>query len=143
MDAEKASNRHLIGAILSPLLEYFPKDKAPKRPRGNHFITFTLPIDIADMQVRHYSVFVSEKNQAVFQRILYLYFKDLFCCYVDDKARYCNRIKDCILMFCSDYQITFNHINYESLKKTYYRHLKKQQKKGGKVSLNCPNIFKL
>jgi hypothetical protein len=46
---------------------------------------------------------------------------------VNDKLRYEKQIKKCILSFCIFYNITFNKITYEMLKKSYYRYKKKKK----------------
>lgn len=147
-ESAEAKKTGLIGAILSPLVEYAPKDKVIKQEQGPDFITFELPAYMGQTlkDTRNGTVYISEQNQREFERILNNYFKDVFFQYVDDKIRYTKEIKKCILNFCADYYISFNNITYEMLKKSYYRRKKKVNTREiftSKMSLSCPLIFLL
>jgi hypothetical protein len=145
-EAPKASRRNFIGAILSPLLEYTPQDHVPRQIKGEDSFTFPLPREAYGKETRRGTLYVSKENQLIFERILRIYFKSIFFQFVDDKIRYNRQIKDCILMFCAHYQITFNKINYEMLKKSYYRYRKSLKKRSffaHFLSLCCPLIILL
>ncbi len=145
-EAPKASRRNFIGAILSPLLEYTPEDHVPGQMKGEEYVCFPLPREAYGKEPRRGTLHLSEENQRIFERIINIYFKSIFFQFVDDKIRYKGQIKECILMFCAHYQITFNKINYEMLKKSYYRYrksLKKQSFFAHFVSLCCPLIILL
>lgn len=120
-----SSRKSIIGAMLEPLLESNPNGYVPQSPCQDSF-TFTIPYKFNGKNCAFHTMYISEHNQRLFERMLYLYFKDVFHSYVEDKQRYMKEIKACILMFCSDYHITFNAINYESLKKSYYRYSQKK-----------------
>ena len=134
-EAAQASRKNLIGAMLDPLLQYCCGDYVFEKRTGPEFITFELPYGISGKDPRGSAIVISKENEQKFERLLNLYFKDIFFRYVDDKIRYTVEIKKCILMFCSDYNLSFNHITYEMLKKSYYR-FKKQSKKPGLLSAN-------
>ena len=143
-DPAVASKKNVIGAMLTPFLEYAPSDYIVKMNKGEEYITFELPEHIAGKNARNGSLIVTEENQRNFERMLDVYFKDLFFNYVDDKIRYNSEIKKCIYQFCADYKLSFNNVSYEMLKKSYYRRRKKQKKTkkySAKLSLSCPLIF--
>jgi hypothetical protein len=137
-----ASSKNIIGVIMHPFLEYRPKNQPPFIPQGDEYITFELPRPMG-FDIRSGTVYISERNQENFERILNNHFKDLFFSYVDDKNKMGFPVKKCILQFCSDYNISFNHINYEMLKKSYYRRLREGKKNifPTKLSLSCPLFF--
>ena len=135
-----ASNKNIIGALLTPFLEYTPKGLYPKNNKGKDYITFKLPNWLGKKDNRNGTVYISDENQKNFERILMVHFKDCFFSYIDDKIRYTKQIKICILQFCADHNISFNNITYEMLKKSYYRR-KKSQKSTMKLSLSCPLFF--
>lgn len=147
-DHELTVKRNFVGTILKPFLQIRPGDVAPVFPSGPEYITFQLPT-YSDLEVRRGTVYVSDKNQAAFERILNAYFWDFFFTYMDDKVRYLGKeresaygvIKRCILQFCSDFNISFNDLNYDMMKKAYYRRRvsaeKKQQKPAKSLSLTC------
>lgn len=126
-----SSRKNIIGAILEPLLEYQPKDLSPQKSHPDDFV-FVLPFKFNQLDTTNHTVYMSEYNQRIFSRILNLYFKDVFFNYIDDKVRYHNEIQKCIFLFCTDYNITFNRITFESLKKSYYRYRLKKKR------TNCP-----
>lgn len=143
-DPGVASKKNVIGAMLTPFLEYAPCDYRPINGKGEEYISFELPDHIAGKNPKNSSLIVSDENQKNFERMLDLYFKDLFYNYIDDKIRYNREIKKCIYQFCADYCITFNSVSYEMLKKSYYRRTKREKKTkiiSAKMSLSCPLIF--
>lgn len=143
-DAAVASKKNVIGAMITPFLEYAPASYVPVTNKGEEFITFELPDHIAGKNPKNASLVITEENQKNFERMLDVYFKDIFYNYIDDKIRYNREIKKCIYQFCADYKITFNNVSYEMLKKSYYRREKRQKKTkliSAKLSLKCPLIF--
>ncbi len=144
-NAHIASRKNLIGAMLAPLIEYTPKDHVFERKKGPDYFTLEITQNLG-LKDNRGNLYISETNLAHFERSLKIYFNEIFLSYVNDKVRYNNEIKKCILMFCSDYNISFNYITYEMLKKKYYReqkNSKKQKKLSPKLSLCCPLIFLL
>lgn len=151
------ANRTFVGVIVKPLISYRPMDVKPSFTNGDEYITIELPTYM-DLEIRRGSVFMTESNQEQFERILNWHFWDLFFQYMDDKVRYMSKentrkgsIKKCILQFCSDYNISYNHLNYEMMKKAYYRRRAKEELRSRterkshlfakKLSLNCPLFF--
>jgi len=126
------SRKSVIGAMITPFVEIAPKNYVFSQSKGPDYITLTLAGKLSDIDHRGAPIIISEENQKNFERLLGIYFKDIFFRYVDDKIRYTNEIKKCILMFCRDYNISFTHITYEMLKKAYYRYKKCKP---------TPNIF--
>lgn len=141
----EAGKKSIIGVLLRPFLEIPPIDFIPKRYSGSEYITFELPY-YNDLNVK-YNYHVTDGNQIMFEESLDVWFKEIFYQYMDDKYRYIKSYKKCILQFCSDHNITFTHITYEMLKKSYYRKLKDRQKekaekfknKSKKLVTNCPS----
>lgn len=145
-EAAEASRKNLIGAMLDPLVQYAPRDYVFKKYSGPEYISFELPYDLGGKDPRGSAIIISDENQRKFERLLALYFKDIFFRYVDDKIRYTGEIKKCILLFCADYHISFNEITYDMLKKAYYRYKKGLTARNilsGKLSLTCPLLFLL
>ena len=152
-EALLATKRNFIGITIRPFLEV-GRDPLPPISRQDPLsVTFQLP-NYNDLNVRNGTVFMSEDNQAHFERILDAHFKDLFFSFVDDKIRYLRKettakgaIKKSILQFCSDYSISFNSITYDMLKKAYYRRskmtLKPRKLFSSNLSLTCPLLFML
>jgi hypothetical protein len=145
------AKRTLIGVFMKPFLEYRPSGEQPEFSTGKEYVTIKLPT-YRDIDVRNGTIYISENNQVEFERILNAHFWDVFFSFIDDKVRYFHSnttkkgaIKKCILQFCSDYNISYNHLNYEMMKKAYYR----ERCSGGKnrniftnnLSLTCPLYF--
>jgi hypothetical protein len=153
--AAEGSRRNLVGAILTPLIEYAPNDYKFEKLEGPEYFTLEIPQSLGK-ETRYGVICMSESNQVMFERILKHYFNDIFFQYVEDKIRYSRekyglpQIKECILAFCADYNISHNEINYEMLKKKYYRRkknltlqAKKAKKITGNLSLSSPLIYAL
>jgi hypothetical protein len=149
-DVVKASTRNFIGKMLRIFIQYYPKDYKPVFAKSVYHITIELHFFTNTVDLRG-NVYMSEENQRSFESMLDDFFKNLFYQYMDDKIRYNDEIKKCIIDFCDFYNITYSVINYEMLKKSYYRHRdktggkisKKGRKKSNSLSLNCPLFFLL
>jgi hypothetical protein len=143
---------NFLGTIIRPFLSLRPSDEPPCFECGPEFITIQLPT-YQDLEVRRGTVHMSEKNQEAFGRILNAHFWEMFFNYMDDKVRYMNSentrkgtIKRVILQFCSDHNISYNSLNYEMMKKAYYRRRVYPVKKSKSIfaknlSLSCPLFF--
>ena len=142
-----ASKRNLIGILIHKFLEYMPPDVQPDFPKGPEYMTFLVPF-FEDINVRG-NLWISPLNQQIFEQFVEWHFKQLFFHYMNDKVRLYHSFKKAILQFCADYQFTMNYINYEMLKKDYYR--KRSRKKADKdlplsvpgLSPECPNMYLL
>ena len=98
------------------------------------------------------NIYISDEKQHDFECLLDDYFRSLFFQYMDDKMRYSEimngkaEYKKCMFDFCADYNITLKNINYETLKKAYYRHRNSKEKVkifSSVLSLTCPLLFLL
>ena len=132
-----ASKRNIIGVILLPLLEKRPVDVPPFIPKGSEYIKFTLPFT-KDKNIRG-DLWISPINQEMFERYLEWHFKQLFYHYMNDKVRYTHSFKRNILQFCADHDFTMTFINYEMLKKDFYRE-RKRKKTGKSLPLSVPEL---
>jgi len=150
-DAVTASTRNFIGKFLKIFLQYSPKEFIPSLHHTDEYLVIELKyFSDSSLDIRG-NVYMSEQNQKAFETLLDDFFKNLFYQYMSDKTRYNEEIKKCILDFCDFYNITYSGINYETLKKSYYRFReksggemsKKGRKKSGHLSLACPLIFLL
>ncbi len=133
-----ASKRNIIGIILNPYLEKRPDDIAPFIPEGPEYITFFLPGD-KKKNIRG-NLWVSPGNQLIFERFIEWHFKQIFFHYMNYRVKECRSFKKAIIQFCVDHEFTFSHINYELLKKDYYR--KRKRKKTEKsLPLSVPGLI--
>ena len=138
-----ASGYQIIGKLVRPFIRYRPVDVNPKFERGANFITFTLPF-YSKVDLRHKNFYISEQNQRVIENLLDAHFKKIFYNYMKDKVRFDNRnFTVCILQFCYDYDFCYDNINFEMLKKFFYRERKKDKNNGNvanNLSRCCPDV---
>lgn len=151
--ANLSSRKNIFGLLLQKFVTYRPASAPIDKPSID---TFELPLISGEgYEARNGNAWVSPKNQEDLERILLAHFKTMYYAYMDDRVRVVRQnqegtIKDCILGFCVDYGITPNTMNYETLKKAYYRHellksqtaQKKTKKDNMELSRPCPLIFK-
>jgi hypothetical protein len=148
-----ASSNTAFGVILKPFLEPIPIGVTVKPVKGNDVLTIIIP-KYDNSPGSFQNVYISESNQIEFETAYRSYFKELFFSAVDDKFRLVGSYKKTILQFCSDNNITYTKINYETLKKLYYRYRKKTESDPKKItqkqnifrrnsSLTCPLFFLL
>jgi hypothetical protein len=151
-DADVCAKRNFVGTIIRPFLSIRPVGEIPQLPQGDDYITIIIPVNSGIIETRRGTAYISEKNQEEVERILGAHFWDLYYQFMDDKVRYFNgdgsqkgAIKKCIMQFCSDYNISYNHINYEMMKKAYYRRRQNSEKRSNKfarkLSPSCPLLF--
>lgn len=145
LQSDLASKTNLVGKLLKPLLERRPKDQPPLLDTGPDYISLKLPFN-DDVNIRG-NLWVSPCNQAIFEEYLEWHFKQLFFHYMNDKVRYTGSFKAAILQFCADHNFTFAYMNYELLKKDYYRKRKRKKYQNilpefvPEMSPGCPWIF--
>jgi len=132
-----ASKRNIIGILLQPFLEKRPPDVPPFMPHGPGYITFVLPYN-NKKNIRG-NLWVSPKNQEIFERFIEWHFKQLFFHYMNDKVMVYKSFKTAILQFCLDHNFTYAYINYELLKKDYYRK-RKRKKSENSLPLSVPGF---
>lgn len=143
--SEVAYKTNIIGKLLKPLLEKRPKDAPVVFHSGPEYITLGLPFN-DDLNIRG-NLWISPRNQAIFEEYLEWHFKQLFFHYMNDKVRYTRSFKKAILQFCTDHNFTFSSMNYELLKKDYYRKRKRKNPKNilpdfvPELSPECPWVF--
>ena len=119
-----ASKRNIIGILLHPFLEKRPADIPPFIPEGPDYITFLLPGD-NKKDIRG-NLWVSPENQQVFERFVEWHFKQMFFHYMTYRVKEYRSFKKAIYQFCVDHEFTWSNINYELLKKDYYRKRKRK-----------------
>lgn len=119
-----ASKRNIIGKIIRPFLVIRPAGVNPEFSKSSDYITFELPY-YEDMNILN-NLYITPENQKIIEGFLELHFKDLFYHYMKDKVRFYRSFKKCILQFCADHNLTFDYINYEMLKKDFYRRRKEE-----------------
>jgi len=119
-----ASKRNIIGILLQPFLEKRPAGVPPFMPESPEYITFFLPYE-KKKNIRG-NLWVSPENQQLFERFVEWHFKQLFFHYMNYRVKEYRSFKLAIVQFCQDHDFTYSHINYELLKKDYYRKRKRK-----------------
>lgn len=140
-DYEVSCEQNEMMRILAPYLNYAPSDYIFKNLTGEEYLPLILPERSFFHLDTRKTLYVSEKNQKEFEKTLYLIFRNRLWDYIEDKMRYSRQFKKIILQFCTDHNVTFQHINYEALKKDFYRKRKNKKKHWRKMSLKCPQFF--
>jgi hypothetical protein len=133
-----ASKRNIIGILLQPFLEKRPPDVPPLVTDDPQYITFLLPLD--EKRNLRSNLWVSPENQQNFERFIEWHFKQLFFHYMNYRVKQYHSFKKAIYQFCIDHEFTYSHINYELLKKDYYRK-RKRKETGNSLSGSVPGIF--
>jgi len=134
-----ATKRAMIGRLIRAFIELRPPNIPPLVNSDINHITFILP-QYNDLNIKA-NLWVSPKNQQIIEDILMDHFKNMFYDYMDDRVRFYNHFKRVIIQFCVDKGFTFSYINYEMLKKDYYRRRKSKPKDLKKnLSLFVPDV---
>lgn len=122
-----ASGYKIIGKLIRPFIQSRPINVLPCFPKGSEFLTLELPHSFK-VNLRNNTYYISEENQKLIEVLLDSHFKKIFYNYMKDKVRFDQRnFKVCILQFCYDYEFCFENMNYEMLKKFFYRERKKEK----------------
>jgi hypothetical protein len=112
-----------FGKLIKPWLSLPPKDYDPKIPAGKNIFEFELP-NYEDKNTL-YNFYISPKGEKYIATMLNeMFLKQMFV-HLDKILKDSYRIKQAIYDYCYSYNISFEYINYESLKKSYYRHRNK------------------
>jgi len=130
-----ASRRTFFGKLVQIFLQPRPADITPEFESSAEFVTVVLPY-WNDLNIANGNMWIPPREQVFLEQVLDAYFKEIFLNYVNDKIRYAvvtpqgriarrTRIKDTILQFCADYNMTYSVIFYETLKKRHYRNRRK------------------
>jgi hypothetical protein len=119
-----------LGKLVSPFIEYRP-DIIPVIDRFNDD-SFTFEVPQVHFRDFRGNIYISEANQDHIKKIVEAHFRLHFRFYADDKVRYLRdihtpkgAIKKVIHQFCSDTNLTCDHVTYETISKSYYRARKK------------------
>lgn len=132
----KASSDDALGITIKPWLIKPPSNivRVYNQNDINNF-TFELPF-YHDKNVSS-NWYVSPNGQAYIESIFDIMMKRNMYSYIDNLVERHNfQIKDCIIDWCYAFNVTFEYINYEALKKSYYRY-----RKNNKILVeNCPAI---
>jgi len=148
----------LVCSFIRPFLAYTPKDYIPVMDASEYF-EFELPA-FEEINVRNNTVYIPEGNIIPLKRIMKKHFNNIFFTYMDDKIRYIEKItdqrgrkakiKNTILQFTLDFNLSYNSDLYDLLKKAYYREKIEREKlkeisgtNNHKMSLYCPSTSNL
>jgi hypothetical protein len=133
-----ASKKNITGFYLFPLLEKTPAGWKPLKDEPEKMLEIELPY-MEDMNIRCNN-FVSEVGMRHFQSAIENIFLAEFYREVSSAltANPQQKIKDAILDFCYAYEISFDNITYEMLRKKYtrYRVSSKEKKKSHRTALH-------
>ena len=145
----------MVGILLQQYITYSPTGSYQKETTGPDWLEIPL-VGGPSYNPRRGNAWVSPRHQKELERVIYQLFRSTFFTYMDDRGRYLDlmqegTIKDCILQFCIDFGLSPDNVQYDTLKKAWYRHRKQKQqllqakkkaeKSGQKLSLFRPLIF--
>ena len=134
-----ATKRAVIGRLIRAFIELRPPNIPPLVNSDINHITFILP-QYNDLNIKA-NLWISPRNQRIIEDILMDHFKNMFYDYMDDRVRFYRNFKRVIIQFCVDKGFTFAYINYEMMKKDYYRRRKSKPKDLKKnLSLFVPDV---
>jgi hypothetical protein len=131
----KVSAADTFGKLIRPWLTTPPDGYNPVTPAGPDVFEFQLP-NYEDKNTE-YNFYIPPKAQKYIASMLNEMFLSLMFIHFDKMlTRMKNeQIKDAIYDYCYSYNISMEHIQYDTLKKAYYRY---RQKKTKKVVRICP-----
>jgi hypothetical protein len=123
----KVSAADAFGKLIKPWLTLPPKNYNPAIPDGKNIFVFELP-NYNDKNT-DYNFYISPKGEKYIANMIYEMFITMMCIYLD-KTMNVNKkkIKTAIYQYCYSLNITFEYVNYDSLKKSYYRYKKAKKK---------------
>ncbi|MBI9052479.1 MAG: hypothetical protein JEY96_01595 [Bacteroidales bacterium] len=121
----QASKKNLIGPIIYPHLETPPKKLPEKNPKYNY-----MTVELVDFENKRieYKNYISEFNQPNIASLLHNLFKEIFFKFVDARMEAGFNKKTSIFQFCERYNVSYNQVNYENLKKKHDRYVKELKK---------------
>ncbi|HBZ67579.1 MAG TPA: hypothetical protein DEO70_12145 [Bacteroidales bacterium] len=153
--SELSSRKNVVGILLQQFITYTPSGSCQREATGPDCMVIPLVSGPA-YNPRRGNVWISPRHQKELERVIYQLFRSTFFTYMDDRSRYIDMmqegtIKDCILQFCIDFGLSPDNVQYDTLKKAWYRHRKhkehilqskkKAEKNGLNLSLFRPLIF--
>ena len=116
----------IIGKLIRPFIQLRPTSVQPSFPKGKEYLILELPHSY-NVNLRNNTYYISDENQKLIEILLDSHFKKIFYNYMKDKVRFQQRnFKVCIMQFCYDYDFCFENMNYEMLKKFFYRERRKE-----------------
>jgi hypothetical protein len=125
----RASAADTFGKLIKPWLSTPPEGYNPITPAGPDIFKFELP-NYSDKNTA-YNFYIAPKAQKYIATILNEMLLNQMYIHLDKILPRMEKeqIKDAIYDYCYAYNIPLNHVNYESLKKSYYRYRQKKHKK--------------
>lgn len=154
--AELSSRKNIVGIMVQKFITYSPNGSYTPDTNGPTALVISL-VAGPGYNPRRGNAYISPKNQKELERLIYHLFKDTFHSYMADRTRYIDQtsegtIKDCILQFCVDYNLSPESVQYDSLKRDWLRHRRRQEeiedtkknfeKRGLNLSLFSPQLFR-
>jgi len=135
------SNSEIITKIVKPFVRRMPKNYNHIQVKpGADILEIPIPL-ISDLYVGDNKIYIAPCDHQNIARIFEAHFNDTLFSYVNDKVRYNAELKKCFLQFCSDYNISWEYVNYDMMKKKYYRFNKKKiEKNSFSSSFRVPNL---
>ena len=125
----RVSATDTFGKLIKPWLTTPPGGYNPTTPVGADIFEFQLPA--YNDKNTTYNFYIAPKAQKYIATILNEMFLNLMFIHLNNILPRMEReqIKEAIYDYCYAYNITLEHINYDSLKKSYYRYRKKKHTK--------------
>jgi hypothetical protein len=127
--SRRVSAADTFGKLIKPWLTTPPEGFNPIAPGGAGIFEFELPA--YDDKNTAYNFYIAPKAQKYIATMLHEMFLTLMFIHLDKILPRMEReqIKDAIYDYCYSYNISMEHIQYDTLKKAYYRYRKKKHKK--------------
>jgi hypothetical protein len=125
----KVSAADTFGKLIKPWLSTPPEGYNPIMPAGADVFEFQLP-DYGDKNT-DYNFYMSPKAQKYIATMLNEMFLTFMFIHLDKilPRMEHEQIKDAIYDYCYSYNISMEHIQFDTLKKAYYRYRQKKTKK--------------
>jgi hypothetical protein len=125
----KATAADTFGKLIKPWLTVPPAGYNPIAPDGADIFKFELP-KYNDKNT-DYNFYLSPKAQKYIAKMLHEMFINQMFIHLNNIVHRIERepIKNAIYDYCYSYNIPLEHINYDTLKKAYYRYRQKKHKK--------------
>lgn len=136
-----STKRNLIGLIIDPLMEKTPPNYAPKfisqQEKFNYIeieLTCQSKLDQKRKAVDSY-YYLSRDNEIHFSKAIEKFFESLFFLHMDTRISFAEKnnfrfqYKTLIEEFIDTYELSYEHISYDTLKKSYFRKRKNNEEK--------------
>ena len=125
----RVSATDTFGKLIKPWLTTPPDEYNPITPAGPDIFEFELP-NYNDKYTAS-NFYIAPKAQKYIATMLHEMFLNLMFIHLDKILPRMEReqIKDAIYDYCYTYNISMEHVQYDTLKKAYYRYRKKKTQK--------------